>query len=173
MMKLRQCICLILIGVLLFGTVACKKTPSEPGENNTADPQLVEETPLYIVRDGVAVSIVYSDDATASDLGVVNDLALSIQRITGVRPSDRAESGAADPEAVELVVGQTGYEESQQVWSELRYGEGIVRAVGKKVILAAYEKSSYKKAVNQFLAALKDSEDENGNFSVEATFSIN
>ncbi len=169
-MKLKRFICLCLLSLLMLSAVSCNG--NNDGEADTTDTDAPKDERLYIVEGGASVDIVYSDDATADDLTLVNDISLSIERITGVRPASSVEKPISAPEKVEIVVGETSYEESKQIYSELRYGEGIVRAVGKKIVIAGYDLSSYKKATNELLSYLNDSKDENGSYSVPADISV-
>ena len=183
-MKLKKLLCLLLCLLFVMGSVvSCAKdeTPEDsgstpPAEDNGGDNAgaAVSEF-LDIAKDGVVADVVYSMDAGSDIIKSVNSLITTLKSITGVSMMPKAVTGKADPDKIEIVVGDTDYEESKQVFAEVGYGEGIIKVVGNKVIVAAYDTNSYNKALSRFSIALNNGKygEGNKNIRIEKTYSVN
>ena len=60
-----------------------------------------------------------------------------------------------DSESFEILVGYTGYPETEEVVSSLTYGQYAVKAVGSKIIIYSHTDAGYTKALGQFTSIVR------------------
>lgn len=162
-MKTYSKILSLLLSVVILMTsallVSCDKDgeePVEPAETTTIADVVGGDTPteadteapaegIVIVKDGVCdARVIRSDDVDASSIQVncAADVRLAVQKATGVPTGIDTDwlkaGGEYDSSTTEILVGYTGYNETAQVYSQLKYGEYVVKVVGNKIVVAGY-----------------------------------
>lgn len=154
-------LCCLFLALLM--AVGCQPAPFPSGEEGTtADTSTLLDADGYleVVKDGGAVEIVYPLDADSTILSEVNALADSIYKLCGVRPRSRDDWLKAgeqrDGEKIEILFGNTNYEESQAVYSEMNYGSSVCQVVGNKIVIAGAGSEALNDAAFALTVALKD-----------------
>lgn len=146
-----------------------------PTEAPTSKPEVTEDKKLNIVEGGKAVDIVYSLDATADEKEIAQTLADNIEANTGAKPNlkdDYVKLGEnRDSETVEILVGDTAYDETMAVKSFLNYGSAGVMCYGNKIVLAGYTQEAVQKACTEFNKYIRKAGDGSGVFSISAEYS--
>ncbi len=143
---------LVLALPLLFGSCDTEKTPSD---SSTDDETTAMESTLKIVEDGIAVfTVVYPDEPGAELFARVRELVDTIKEATGATLKLNSDfiswNTVRDPEAYEILVGRTNYDETAQVLSELRACDYAIRAVGNKIVITAHTDELIRRAVSYF-----------------------
>lgn len=175
-MKVKKILCLLL-GLLfvLSSLVGCngkgEQTAITDGNVSGAD-SAPEAEFLDIVKDGVAVDVVYPKLATAYELKAANGIVASLKNISGVTSKVKFETENYDSSAVEIVVGNTGYSETKEVSEDIGYSEGIIRIVGSKVIILGSDEESYDTLVQRFAIALNNGKDKDKNIKIATDYTI-
>lgn len=144
-MKAKMLICLLLALVAALALAGCG-SPAPGAGDSTATEEATEApaaaTSFALCKDGVAARIVYPLEARNNEVSTADTLSKHIEKITGIIPKvddDYLRAGATyDSTTPEILVGYTGYPESQQVYSELPYGATTIRVVGNKLVIAGY-----------------------------------
>ena len=151
----------------------CKPSGTNEGDTTVTTPAIVEGNWLDIVKDGQAVRIVYSFDAESEDLTRAQSLANEIYRLSDVKPriaDDWLKPGTShDSETVEILLGDTNYDETARAYEVLGYGQGCCKVIGNKVVLVG---SGYAldQAMNDFIVALGETRDEKKNVRISRDF---
>ena len=169
-LKLLLCLLLAVIAIAVQGCT----TTTTPGED-TADS--LETTPalqdLHIVLDGAsAYSIVIREEAEDGVVEASRSIMNAIQSVTDVKlnwTDDYVDSGKSAP-AKEILIGLTNREESLEVLQDVRYGEFVIRPVGEKLVIAAWDEESLKKACSQFTNYIKRN-GQSGSFVIPGDYS--
>ena len=153
MKQLSKIIVCLLLAVLAIAVQGCT-TNSNPGEDTTSS---VETTTvlqdLQIVADGASgYSIIIREEASDAVVEASRGILNTIQTVTDVKlgwTDDYVDSGKSAP-AKEILIGLTNREESLDVLQNVKYGEFIIRPVGEKLVIAAWDEKSLAKACSQF-----------------------
>lgn len=171
---------LVLTVSLLF--TSCKTTPVDPPEQSTTAEEegttsAPESPTLEIARDGKLsiARVVRPADiasnapeiATAKTLrdainNIMNDdfgLDLAYDEKLAMEEDFLMPGQTYDSSTVEILIGATAYDESAGAFDGLSYGDYAVKAVGNKIIVAAYTESGYNAAANKLIDLIKQSAD--------------
>jgi len=133
--------------------------------NNSAVKDIVDNSSKYtidVTKNGTGIGIVYGANGNST---VAQLLADAIAAKTGVAIAPAAV-GAYNASTFEIVIGDNTYAESNEVIASLGYGEGIIKVIGNKIIIAAYDSESLTLAVNKFIESLDYLTDGNGDIAV-------
>jgi beta-lactamase superfamily II metal-dependent hydrolase len=142
--------------ILAFACVACNGNGDDVGEGNgnTDQPSSENATSgdlpsseerkdqLVIFENGAyTVRIICPDQPNDAEKYLYSKVREKLQSITGVRPeyvTDFIAAGDAgvSREGPAILIGNTNFEESKQVYDELGYGEGALKVVGDKLVMA-------------------------------------
>ena len=179
-MKIKKILCLLL-GILFIGSAftACgekEQSDSTDSAVSGADSALEEQEIikyLDIVKDGTVVDIIYPRYATAGEIKTANSIVASIKNLSGVTAKIKIESEQYDASAVEIVVGNTNYSESKQIFDQLGYSEGIISVVGNKIVLVGSDDETYATLSTRFAIALSGGKDKNKNIQIADNYSVN
>ena len=174
MKQLSKIIVCLLLAVLAIAVQGCT-TNSNPGEDTTSS---VETTPvlqdLQIVADGASgYSIIIREEASDAVVEASRGILNTIQTVTDVKlgwTDDYVDSGKSAP-AKEILIGLTNREESLDVLQNVKYGEFIIRPVGEKLVIAAWDEKSLAKACSQFTNYIKRNA-QAGSFAIPADYSL-
>lgn len=107
---------------------------------------------------------VYPSDASSVVLQAMNRMNDAIAKQTGVRLKTRStsEKPAQDADAREILVGRTGYSETEAVLKTLMADQYAIRQVGNKIVLAALDDTYLLAAANYFVGTLLKANLEDG-----------
>ena len=166
-MKLKTKIVVILLTVVLAVSgmlmISCDKgdtteqtdAPSSEPQQSTQDTGNTVVGGFDVVKDGVAIDIVYSIDHEDATYTPANNIANSIKKLSGAVAKVSVDaSGSVSAEKSAILVGYTKYAESAQVYGELEdYSQCIIRVVGNKLVIASYDEAAVKTAATKLTIA--------------------
>ena len=181
---MKKILSVLLLALLALCLVACAGDKT-PGAESGGDGLVVDSdsgaqgndpvapTSIDIIKDGVVAKVIYPITADAETLSLVNSLNTTLQQLSGqTRLRPEVEGTNHDPSTVEILIGQTKYPESIQVYDSLGYGEGIVCVVGNKVVVAGFDNLACSRALNSLVIAMNKNKDEAGNVSLALDYSV-
>lgn len=179
----RSCAFICALVLMLPVFAACTTTtPPEGGntptdsssgtsEESTSAPSNVDPLPLNEGKKGL-FTIVRPDESGQGVFDLARNIASDLKNLTGATFEQNTDfiswNTKRDPDAYELILGFTNYDETAEVLKDLRYFDYGIVIKGKKIVIAAYTETSLKKAVTYFrnnilkLAVADDS----GNYSL-------
>ena len=153
--KIFLCLALAVFTVI---TAGCNKTDGigESTDNPVDTTPVVSD--LSIVESGsTQYTIITSENTSDKTSDAVRAMLDAFNTATGVKPKwtdDYLYPG--DPVPVkEILVGITNREESKAVLREVRYGEYMIRTVGDKIVIAAWDEDSLVNACSAFISDIK------------------
>jgi len=175
-MKVKKILCLLLGLLFVLSTfVGCnnngEQTDITDGNVSGAD-SAPEAEFLELVKDGVAVDVVYPKLATAYELKAANGIVASFKNISRATSKVKFETENYDPSKVEIVVGNTNYSETKEVIEQIGYSEGIISIVGNKIIILGSDEESYDALVQRFAIALNNGKDKDKNIKIATDYTI-
>ncbi len=163
-----------LLLIVILGVAALSGCEKQGGTDDTTAPgttageqEITTQEPewdgtLELIKDGASlVKVIRPDSSSANDPDV--KAAMNIRTrlesycADGVRvllETDWTKDGVHDPDAVEILVGRTNYEESVGVTSTLPFGDYAVKVVGKKIVVVGYTELAMNFAANTFIGKL-------------------
>ena len=157
------------------GTRFVGSVPSEPSE--PPQPTVPDEQMIRLVENGVAsVAIVYPQfDPNAKECAAT--ILQSIISITDAEPVFRDDylmtGHTHDPEAVEILVGNTNYDETAQVLGELGYGDYAIEVVGNKIVVASASIDALGQAAYELTRLLRQGYSaESNSLSISTTVAV-
>lgn len=158
MKSVKKLFSLLLCIAMLVGTVGLVSCNNEEIPDSTTAAETTAEPPaerIKLVENGkAAYTIIYPTGADGAVLTAMNALIKKIEDATGVKlptKSDYLRPGQTrDPEAKELLFGQTCLDESQAELAKMYSDEYVIKAVGKKVLFLSPNNSYLLAAVNYY-----------------------
>ena len=155
---------------LLSALSACKtKETTEPSEEETT--AVATKSGFALRKDGVAPVFRYSVYAEGDDFTLAKSSAEKLARYLGVKVT-RKDDSTRDADAVEILFGDTSYDETALLQSELGYGGGVIRVIGNKLVIVAADTIELRKAFDEFYDALSGFKQENGDYLIPEEFSM-
>lgn len=162
--RLKYLSFILILSALLILLCACN------GGNGSDTTDTIEsDAPakeLLVAGDGSAARIVISADASEDLRSGAESIAKRIEKNTGIKAQVEAswetESEEHDPEAVEILIGNTGYIESKKALQSLRYDEYGVVCYGNKIVVASYSETKLKRGITILVAWLNEYTSEDG-----------
>ena len=148
-----------LILALILTMAAC-----DGGEAETTVPEtteaIVEETeapapePVKLTDGNKALYTIVRPDESDAAYDLTKKIMEDLKTATGVDFKQTTDfiswNTVRDPEAYEILVGFTNYDETTTLLKELKYFDWAVVVRGHKIIITAYTDASLRKAVNYF-----------------------
>ena len=175
-MKIKKILCLcfsLLFALAVF--VGCKgngeQTVISDGVASEGESTL-EVKFLDLVKDGVAVDVIYPKLATAYELKAANGIVASIRNVSGATSKAKIETEKYDASTVEIVVGYTSYPETKEVIDQLGYSGGIISVVGNKIIILGSDEESYDTLAQRFAIALSSGKDKDKNIQIATDYAV-
>lgn len=160
MKKTILIVTLLLAIVMMIPTmIACD---GEEAVETTAETTeaIVEETeppkpePVKLTDGKKALYTIVRPDESEGVFELTKSLAEMLKTATGVDFKNTTDfvswNTVRDPEAYEILLGFTNYDETAEVMKDLKYFDYAVVVRGHKIIITAYTDASLKKAVNYF-----------------------
>lgn len=175
---MKRSLALLILLLTLSLLLSCGDSASPPAE--TTAPPAAETTaplePLDIVKDGKAqFVIVRAEEADKDSVEVASRLRKLIMEYTGASPeltTDWIKPGETpDPNTLEILVGRTVYPQSAEALQGLPYGDYVIRAIGNKLVINAWNAEGLARAVTA-LATEMQAAPEKGNFSLPGDYSV-
>lgn len=149
----------LLLSLLLLAS--CGETAIPPAADiTTAAPETeAPPTDMELIRDGTALyPIVRPDKADQTTIDAAVLLHSRLRELTGVLPeltTDWIKPGTEyDSSTPEILVGHTGHPESAAALADIGYGDYVIKQVGNKLIINAWDTHSLDQAVTIFLNEL-------------------
>ncbi|MGM9643425.1 MAG: hypothetical protein ACI3XI_09475, partial [Eubacteriales bacterium] len=145
--------------MLIPSLVACK--PETGGDDTTSTPaEETTESPVSSLKitegERALFTIVRPDPGNEDDqyYSLAKSIADDLKETTGFDFKHNTDfiswNTKRDPEAYELIIGKTNYDETAEVLSGLKYYDYAIVIRGHKIIIAAYTSSTLKKAITYF-----------------------
>ena len=172
MNRFKRVLGLVLILSMLSGVMlACKKKEDEPEETSADSQEVVTPTADVTVAENGAVhySIVYpgGDDIMMEDITALRSGIAKAAKVGTVAHAP-ADAESYDPNALEILVGYTGYAETDAVRADIAYGDWAVRFNGKKLVVAGNSRYAVRDAVTELIYVIKQHTDKEGNIILPA-----
>ncbi len=168
-LKFLACILLIVSAVLVQGCTEANLPDvpvTDPVEDTTAPEESTvpaeTEPPirnLAIVGEGKSSYAVIIPEGAEEWVNTASKTVVdAIEETTGVKLNwtDDFLDNSQKPGSYEILIGLTNRAESAAVWGELPYGEYVIRAVGDKLVIAAWDEASLLAACDALAAQIKN-----------------
>lgn len=170
---------LALLLTLVLAIVSCNENqssnePNTPTERPTSEatdtqppsPEVFVGNDMLLFENGAyTCNIICGDKATAEEKEIYNMIRDKLKSITGVMPSYKTDFVSYNDtldsrQAPAILIGETNYEESREVYDELHYGSGSIKLVNNKLVIAFSSLEDGKKMCTKFSAMANASTDE-------------
>ena len=187
MKKLRLLALLLALVMILVPVVACntEENPEESGEasadateNNATEaptdkPSVpAEEGTVPMFVDGAFVgNLIRKDIADTNDTTFYNDIRNTFKKTVGKTPSIKTDFDKDIVNAPAILLGETTYEESKQIYAELENTSAIARVVGNKYVLA-YSSTKAGIKLMQKVLELIQTKGANGEVIIDESWNI-
>lgn len=143
----------IKIAILALSVLACAFLCISCNPHDNEEPA---KEPLTLVSDGNAnVRIVYNDEDFRSAIDLVLSLKYTLTNLYGVEIPYATASGE---DGVEILLGNTGDEETKAAIEALEPNSYSITVSGNKIIVVSNNIYLYSEAIKDFLGALSDSD---------------
>lgn len=159
-----------------FAVVSCTGNKENAQEQNTSAPtsatEATEALPnapevffgsdmLLFENSAYTCNIICSDKATDEEKTIYNKIRNELKSITGIMPQYATDFVAYNEDgskrnAPAILVGETNYEESREVYSELHYSSGAIKLVDNKLVIAFSSLEDGEKIFSRFEALLQN-----------------
>ena len=168
-MRLLKLTLLIMLFALPSGLFGCNLSRSNVTDTDT-DTDSASSEGLILVKDTEPLfQIIRPDDASDDQItlavNIYETLFMLLGQSADITTDFLPKNATHDPQKIAILVGKTNYAESQEVYSELAYGDYGFRLVGNKVVIYGHTYETLLNATNAFIQWLTTSltTDENGN----------
>ena len=162
--NLMKKLILIAAALLVLITLVPAMIACDGGEAETTLPETTETVPetteaptpepIKLTDGNKPLYTIVRPDESDSVFEQTKKLAEILKSATGVDFKNTTDfigwNTVRDPEAYEILLGFTNYDETAEVMKDLKYFDYAVVVRGHKIIITAYTDSSLKKAVNYF-----------------------
>ncbi len=133
----------------------------------SAEPDDAPKSIEFKVGEGTAgIRVVRSDELDSSEMSVAAAISLNseLARVLGAYPefgTDFLKKGDThDPDTLEILVGPTNYDETNEALRELSsYATYVMKPVGNKLVIVSYCEGGYKLAVSRLVALVEEGYD--------------
>lgn len=181
MKKIILFITLLLALVMMIPTMISCDGEEKPAETTVeATEATVLETeppkpePIKLTDGNKPLYTIVRPDESDAVFDLTKKLVEDLKSATGVDFKNTTDfigwNTVRDPEAYEILLGFTNYDETAEVMKDLKYFDWAVVVRGNKIIITAYTDASLRKAVNYFrtdvIPLITKAED--GNFEITA-----
>ena len=181
-------LCLLLLCVCF---AACKDDKVDPsaessgettGEETTeyVDPRTLDseiEGKIALALNGTTkFAIVRPQNMTPAEESALDYIYAKIRANSGATPEifedDMRSGNKYDKDAFEILLGNTCFDETKQVISELNYGDYAVRVVGNKIVVCARIPSAMQIAGSEFAKYITRGATKNKSIFIDATLNV-
>ena len=129
------------------------------------DPPAEPVRDIYIAEAGeVKFKIIYAENLADDVKESVTSLYEAIKKRSnnGVVLISEAVAGLYDPNATEILIGDTTYAESSAVMNRITYGDWTVCFEGNKLVVAGYSRDALRAAITKTIQSVKSGAQEDG-----------
>lgn len=169
---------LLLLSMLFScGKKATDGTDASLSTQDTISQPDIQQDPnqISIAENGeVLFKIVYppvTSDKTREDVDYLRK-ALEEKSKNSIVSLVEAFSNPYDANALEILIGDTGYPESNQVMKSLAYGDWSVQYIGNKMVVAASSWQALGDAITEAIKVVKKGADGNGNIKISRDLKV-
>ena len=153
---------LVILTVFFLACCTGRANPENTAESTGTETVPSAALPLTLIENGLSrVKIIVPDTTgttkTESDklnASAANSIKRALASLTSdgkqAMGSDWTMTGEHDPEAVEILIGRTEYDEGRQDINETGLGSYLVRSYGKKIVIFAHTAAGYEEAIKKF-----------------------
>ncbi len=153
----------LILFVFLLAACGTQGTGEVTTDNTTAPAEVTEApaTELVLLENGeFKFTIIRPEHTEDSIVKAATRMRDEIEKITGVDvpyKDDYINKGEEhDPNTYEILVGQTNYTQSAELYEGLTYGSYRIEIRGNKIVIAAIDSNSMDKAVSAFIYHIED-----------------
>ena len=151
---------LLAIMMLAVAFIACDEDKpvetTEISDQTTEAPETEAPAPsgLKLTQGGKPLFTIVRPDESESTYDLAKNIGKDLKTATGMDFAQETDfiswKTVRDPEAYELIVGYTNYDETAEVLKDLKYYDYAIVIRGHKIVIAAYNDTTLKKAVTYF-----------------------
>lgn len=144
--------------------------PDETDETENTDITVSEDVFTLFENGEYKCPIVRADSATELEIEFYNNFRGKLKEITGVSVKYTSDfipynDDLSSRKGPAILIGKTNYDESKQIYENLSYGEGAIKLIGNKIVIAFSDKNTADKIFNNFLNLLRSETKEKIEFS--------
>ena len=158
MKKFISILALLLTAVMLLSVFTACNGEEEATEAVDTTEAIETEAPapatIKFTEGGKALYSIVRPDGSDTAYDIAKSFAKDIQNATGLSLEQETDfvswNTVRDPEAYEILLGFTNYDETAEVMKDLRYYDYAIVIRGHKIIITAYTETTLKKAVTYF-----------------------
>lgn len=177
MKNFRSLLAILLLIATLLTAVACTPSggPAEStgsGESTGAPETTAPEEKILLFSDEAwQRKIIRAEYWSNNEFSITMKIVDALEEITGTRPKlgmdFKRKDDVYDSTIPEILFGYTAYPESREVYSTLALGEGEIRVVGQKIVVAGYSYEALSKLYEHLTDVFKKNY-KNGKIEVTA-----
>ncbi len=168
-----------MIMLLSVCLVSCKKKPVE----NVVESDTVESDATSSQYDGkvlisdkgaVNYSIVYADSIDSFVKEYVTDLYTILSDRSGNINIDikTVSANTYDTDAREILIGNTGYAETNEVMNSTGYGDYRIKFVGNKLVVAGFSRSALRSGIAMLMFYIKNGDMGDGTIALDENLNM-
>ena len=158
MKKIISILALLLTAVMLLSFFTACDGEGETTEAVDTTEAVETEAPapatIKFTEGGKALYTIVRPDESDTAYDIAKSFAKDIQNATGLSLEQETDfkswNTVRDPQAYEILLGITYYDETAEVMKDLRYYDYAIVIRGHKIVITAYTDSSLKKAITYF-----------------------
>ena len=158
MKKIISILALLLTALMLLSFFTACDGEGETTEAVDTTEAVETEAPapatIKFTEGGKALYSIVRPDESDTAYDIAKSFAKDIQNATGLSLEQETDfkswNTVRDPEAYEILLGFTNYDETAEVMKDLRYYDYAIVIRGHKIVITAYTDSSLKKAITYF-----------------------
>ena len=158
MKKFISILAILLTAVMLLSVFTACNGEGEATEAVDTTEAVETEAPapasIKFTEGGKALYSIVRPDESDTAYDIAKSFAKDIQNATGLSLEQNTDfiswNTVRDPEAYEILLGFTNYDETAEVMKDLRYYDYAIVIRGHKIIITAYTETTLKKAVTYF-----------------------
>lgn len=162
-MKSRQAqfklsiVAVLLMLSMLFGSCTAKKPDDQKQDQTVTDEQGIPAgVDLQLIKDGLAnFEIVLPENPTENEQKAADTLKKRFESSVDTVDAKIVTAGKYDEKKIEILIGQTGYPESEVVFKNTGYGSATYRVVGHKLVVAAWFDDYYSDALVELYTIIR------------------
>ena len=124
-----------------------------------------------IIKDGWVIDVVYSTNANSDEIETTNKIANMIKTISGTTVFPHEASSEYNADKAEIIVGNVGYEITDNIISGLNYCEGVIRIDGNKLLVVAYGDEAYTALASKLTLAFNSAK-KGKNVSISKSYTM-
>lgn len=174
---LKIAVLYLMVICIILGCISCNKANKDDANGSNAQADTESDTvprvdKINIKLDDEYASITIAGKQDSELTAAISTFAKSYAETVGaiaVAPETKMYYVA---EKAEILVGDVGYPESDEVYKTLKYNEVRICVVGSKLVVAGYDSETMSEALVELATRLDQKKDSSGNITLGADFLI-